>query len=210
LSIRKAREFVAELPSIAEGSAAPGRYGADPPQLTLGEVTIAGAWNAQGDPARASFVESVTRAFGVPLPLAANTTARAADSTAFWLGPTSWLIVARAQSPTIDFNATRDALNIAGGALFDVSSSRVAFSLAGEHASTVLAKGCPLDLHPRAFPDDGCAQSLLGHIDALFYRRGRTQWLLMVPRSYARDAWRFLCMSAMAYGYEVTEPTPYH
>ena len=201
---------MAELTSIAGGSTAPGRYGADPPQLTLAEVTIAGAWNAQGDPARASFVESVTRAFGISLPLSANTTTRAAGSTAFWLGPTSWLIVARAQSRTIDFYATRDALNIAGGALFDASSSRVAFSLAGELASTVLAKGCPLDFHPRVFPDDGCAQSLLGHIGALFYRRERTRWLLMVPRSYARDAWRFLCTSAMAYGYEVTGPTPYY
>jgi sarcosine oxidase subunit gamma len=204
-----ARKFVAELPSIAAGSIAPGRYGADPPQLTFAEVAIAGAWNAQGDPARASFVESVTRAFGMSLPLAANTTARAAGSTSFWLGPTSWLIVAHPQSPAIDFNATRDALNTAGGALFDVSSSRVAFSLAGEHASTVLAKGCPLDFHPRTFPDGGCAQSLLGHIGALFYRRGRTEWLMMVPRSYARDAWRFLCMSAMAYGYEVTAPTTF-
>ena len=200
---------MAELLSTAVGSTAPGRYGAGPPQLALGEVTLYAAWDAQGDPARASFADAVTRAFGVALPVASNMTARGAGSTAFWLGPASWFIVARTQTPAIDFNAARDALNAAGGALFDVSSSRVAFSLAGEHASTVLAKACPLDFHPHVFPDGGCAQSLFGHIGALFYRLERKEWLLMVPRSYARDVWRLLCISAMEYGYEVTAPTEF-
>jgi heterotetrameric sarcosine oxidase gamma subunit len=200
---------VAELLLTAVGSTVPGRYGADPPQLALGEVTLYGAWNAQGDPARASFADAVMRAFGIALPVASNTTARAAGSTAFWLGPASWLIVARTQTPAIDFDAARHALNAADGALVDVSSSRVAFSLAGEHASTVLAKACPLDFHPGVFLDGGCAQSLFSQVGTLFYRRGRTEWLLMVPRSYARDVWRLLCISAMEYGYEVPAPTPF-
>jgi sarcosine oxidase subunit gamma len=175
----------------------------------LGEVTIAWAWNVQGDTVHESIPDTVTRAIGAPLALAANTTARGDGMTSFWLGPASWLIVGHTVPPAIGFNTTRDAINAAGGALFDVSSSRIAFRVAGERASTVLAKSCPLDFHSRAFPDRSCAQSVLGHMGALFYRRDKTQWLLMVPRSYARDAWRLLCVSAMEYGYEVTAPASF-
>ncbi len=190
-------------------STAPGRDGAHPPQIALGEVTSAWAWNVQGEAASGPIPEPVMRAIGAPLPLAANTTARSEGTTSFWLGPASWLIVGHTSSPAITFDAARDALNLAGGALFDVSSSRVVFRIAGERAATVLAKSCPLDFHPRTFPDGGCAQSVLGHIGALFYRRGKTEWLLMSPRSYARDAWRLLCISSMEYGYEVNTPAPF-
>jgi sarcosine oxidase, subunit gamma len=200
---------VADEASRAAESTAPGRYGAEPPQIALGEVAIAWAWNMQGDTARASIPDTVNREIGAPLPLAANTTARGAGATSFWLGPASWLIVGHTSTPAIAFGAARDALNAAGGALFDVSSSRIAFRVAGERAATVLAKSCPLDFHSRIFPDGGCAQSVLGHLGALFYRRDKTEWLLMVPRSYARDAWRLLCLSAMEYGYEITVPASF-
>lgn len=200
---------MAEHPSGVTRSTTPGRDGAQPPQIALGEMTIAWAWNVQGEAASGPIPEPVMRAIGAPLPLAANTTARSEGGTSFWLGPASWLIVGHTSSPAIAFNAARDVLNFAGGALFDMSSSRVVFRIAGERAATVLAKSCPLDFHPRAFPDGGCAQSVLGHIGALLYRRGNTDWLLMAPRSYARDTWRLLCISSMEYGYEVTAPAPF-
>jgi sarcosine oxidase, subunit gamma len=200
---------VAEHPSGAAGSTAPGRDDAQPPRISLGEVKIPWAWNVQGDTVHGSIPDTVSRAIGAPLPLAANTTARSEGRTSFWLGPASWLIVGHTSPPAIAFDAARDALNSAGGALFDVSSSGVVFRIAGERAATALAKSCPLDFHPRTFPDGSCAQSVLGHIGALFYRRGKTEWLLMAPRSYARDAWRLLCISAMEYGYEVTPPAPF-
>ena len=103
-----------------------------------------------------------------------------------------------------DFESRRDALNAMGGALFDVSASRVAWTIAGTHAATILAKACPLDFHPSAFAEEACAQSVFGRVNALFYRRAAAPvFTLMVARSFARDAWRTLCLSAAAYGYEV-------
>jgi sarcosine oxidase subunit gamma len=123
-----------------------------------------------------------------------------------WLGPRSWLLLATGMrpSPWPAYATSRDAINAAGGALFDVGASRVAFSVHGPLATTVLAKSCPLDFHPRAFATGQCAQSLLGQVNALFCKIDDTPaFTVMVARSLADDAWRTLCLSAAQYGYVV-------
>ena len=176
-------------------------------RVTLAEASIAAAWNVQGDPAYAPFVDEVERKFGVSLPIAPNSMARTDAVAALWLGPSSWLLVDGGPSALVDFNAKRDALNAARGALFDVSASRVAWTVSGPRAATVLAKSCPLDFHPRAFAAGTCAQSLLGHVNALFIKHDDTPtFTVMVARSYARDAFYALTESAMQYGVDVAPP----
>ena len=188
----------------------PGHYGAAASGVTLAEATIIVAWNVQGDVERARFAAEFARVFGVALPVAPNTTTRSESLAALWLGPRSWLLVARDASPLTDFVAKRNALNAAGGALFDVSASRIAWTISGSHAATLLATGCPLDSHRRAFPPGTCAQSLYGHVGALIVRHEHASvFTLMVPRSYARDAWRSLLEAAAQYGVEVLAPAPY-
>jgi sarcosine oxidase, subunit gamma len=189
---------------FAIGAAMPGHYGAATTGVTLTETSFAGAWNVQGDARHPDFVAEVRRLFDVTLPVAPNAATRTPTLTALWLGPASWLLVVAGKAAPVDFDARRDALNAAGGALFDVTASRVAWTVAGEHAATVLAKSCPLDFHPRAFAEGTCAQSLFGHVNALVYRRAAFPvFTLMVARSLARDAWLTLCRSAAPYGYEV-------
>jgi sarcosine oxidase, subunit gamma len=194
---------VAESSTSTIGSTAPGRYGAGNSRLVLGEVTIHAAWNVQGKADRPAFVDEVRRVFSVELPLGPNTTTRSDALTAFWLGPESWLLVARSASSRFDFSVRCDAINAAGGALFDVSAARVAYAVSGRGAAALLARRCPLDLHLSAFPLTCCAQSLLGHVGALYYRRDADEFVVMVARSFARDAWHALCVSAAADGYDV-------
>ena len=97
------------------------------------------------------------------LPLAPNTTARASAAVSLWLGPRSWLCLAEADDGS--FDDARRLVNGAGGAVFDVSSSRLAWRIAGPQVAAVLGRLCPLDLHVRAFTVGSCAQSLLGHIE---------------------------------------------
>jgi sarcosine oxidase subunit gamma len=189
---------------FAIGTAMPGHYGPATTGVTLTETNFAGAWNVQGDARRPDFAHEVRRLFDVSLPVAPNTTARSQTLTALWLGPASWLLVWAGKAPPERFDARRDALNAMGGALFDVTASRVAWTVAGAQAATVLAKNCPLDFHARAFPEGACAQSLFGHMNALVYRRAASPvFTLMVARSLARDAWLTLCRSAAPYGYDV-------
>ena len=181
--------------------------------ITLAPVPLSLVWNLQGDPARADFMGEVERRFGRSPPTLANTTSRSADSTLLWIGPKSWLWVAHPSAPPrltpADFERTRDALNQQGGALFDVSAGRVAFSLSGVQAATVLAKGCPLDLHPRAFAVGHCAQSVLGRVNALIYKRDEASFVVMVARSFAADIWHSLYLSSEPGGCEVRAPAAF-
>ena len=154
-------------------------------RLTIADATIASAWNVQGDPS------------GIDLPRQPNTVARSGDTAVFWLGPRSWLVFGKAPG-------------IAGGAMFDVSASRVAFVIEGANAATVLAKHCPLDFHPSQFAPGSCAQSLFGQVNALYYRHAnRDAFTLFVARSFRQDALHHLETSAAQYGYEMVAARPF-
>ena len=161
---------------------------------TVAEVALSTAWNVQGDPTRSDFSEEVRRIFAVALPVTPNSTSRSDQLVAFWLGPRSWLLVAeRTDSPLVDFIAARDALNRFGGALFDVSSSRVAYRVTGPNAVAILASACPLDFHERTLRAGACAQSVFGHVNALVYKEDDAPtFVVMVARSFARDVSRAL------------------
>jgi sarcosine oxidase subunit gamma len=187
-----------------------GHYGATTTGVTFAETTFAGAWNVQGNAQRPEFAAAVRDTFALSLPAQPNTTVREGTLTALWLGPASWLVLGADESAFADFDAKRDRLNGAGGALFDVSASRVGWNIAGPQAATVLAKSSPLDFHPRVFVEGMCAQSVFGRVSALFYRRtDASQFTMLVARSFARDAWRALCVSAAQYGYDVLRRQPF-
>lgn len=171
--------------------------------IILTEFPIGAAWNVQGDVSRTDFMDQVARQFSIALPIVPNTTARGDALMAFWLGPRSWLLVAESAGPPLaDFVKKRDAMNAAGGALFDLTASRVAYRLAGSHATDALATGCPLDLHPRSFRAGECAQSLFGRVNALLYKSDDAPtFLIMVARSFARDVRQLLDLPAAQFRY---------
>ena len=172
-------------------------------RITLTEVPIGAAWNVQGDASRANFADQVARQLSIALPITPNTTAHSGALTAFWLAPRSWLVVAEsADSPLAQFDQKRDALNKVGGALFDLSASRIAYRIAGDHAIDLLATGCPLDLHPCKFRAGDCAQSVFGRVNVLLCKSDEAPtFIIMVARSFARDARQALRFSAAQYGY---------
>jgi len=167
--------------------------------VLLAPVDIASAWNVQG--ARAA--HAAERRFGLPLPHVPNTVNASAELTSLWLGPGSWLLV-KGGRPLEGYADARDALNAAGGALFDVTASRVAYAVSGPRAADVLAAGCPLDFHPRVFAVRACAQSVFARVNALYYRLD-DGFIVLVARSFGRDVWHGLCAAAMEFGYVVKE-----
>ena len=178
--------------------------------VTLGEIRIGRAWNVRGDPGNASFGDAVDAALRLPLPVAPMTSASGEKGVLLWLGPRSWLYVEGLPSAPIVFDATRKAINVAGGALFDLSASYVAWGVSGAMSARVLNRLCPLDFDRRAFPRGHCAQSLLGHVNALLHRPGEPQaYTVMVARSLAADAWRSLGDAAAADGYRVAAAVPF-
>jgi sarcosine oxidase, subunit gamma len=176
--------------------------------LQIGEIVIGHAWNLRGDPRHEAFVSAAPRVLGVPLPQVPLTSTRTNAVTLLWLGPRSWLHVGREAPISHDYEPARRAVNAAGGALFDVSASYVGWCVSGATVVRVLNRTCPLDLDPRAFEPGRCAQSLLGHVTALFHRPDDApSFVVMVARSFAADASHALREAAKSDGCRITDPT---
>ena len=123
------------------------------PFLAQVGVRVFGARSGAPDPAGLSAAEA---ALGFPLPAEPNTVAGAGGTDALWLGPDEWLVVSAHGSEAALEAELAEAL--AGlGSVVDLSANRTAVQVAGPRARDVLAKGCALDLHPRAFGMGRCA-----------------------------------------------------
>jgi sarcosine oxidase, subunit gamma len=159
--------------------------------LTLGEVAVAAQLGLRGDAGDKRFVERVAGVLGVAPPTAPNTAAGAGSVALLWLSPDEWLVTAK-EAPGELAGRLRGALAGQHVAVVDLSASRVVFELAGPRARDVLAKGCGLDLHPRAFGPGRCAQTALARAAVILHLADETpRYRIFVRRSFARylEAW---------------------
>lgn len=160
--------------------------------VLLGERALQGHINLRGASQDRAFIEAVQNALKNSLPLVPNTVSASADLTAFWLGPDEWLLVLPSAQTAERMQALHAALSGRFAAVTDVSSGQTIITVSGPQARNVLAKGCTLDLHPRAFTPQRCAQTLLAKTDVLFWQAAADQFELIVRRSYADYLWRWL------------------
>ena len=190
------RSALAHLGLEARASAAARHAG-----VMLGECGIRGLLVLRGDRASEAFRSAVFSAVGldpVVEPLAA---ARKRDVSMLWLGPDEWLVVIPDRRVERIERALRTALEGQHAALTDVSHSRAILTLSGPGARAVLAKGCPLDLHPRVFGPGRCAQSRLAKCQVLIHQSNATPTFeIYVNRSFAQYAWTWLEDAAQEFG----------
>jgi sarcosine oxidase, subunit gamma len=175
---------------------APARTG-----ITLSERPFRAMLNLRGDPADAGFLSAVRTAAGVELPVEPNTTRRAGSLTALWLGPDEWLLTAPAGEERVLVPAIRAALGDRHAAVIDLTESRTVIAVSGAPARDLLAKGCTLDMHPRAFKVGACAQSGLARAGALLHLVDETPTFeITILRSFADYMWVWLADAAREYG----------
>ena len=136
-------------------------------------------------------------ALGFALPFVPNTTAEAGGRTALWLGPDEWLVIGAPGTGAAIELELAEALAGGLGSVVDLSANRTALELRGPAARDVLAQGCALDLHPRAFGPGRCAQTLLARAQVILYRTHEHTFRLLVRPSFA-DYLRAWLRDAMA------------
>jgi len=183
-------------------STRPGRFGAanERAGITFTARTNLTLIDLRGDPQDPQFRASAQSALGTALPLEPNTAGRSTHCAILWLGPDEWLLTARHSG------FVNERLAISGGFLTDVSSGKAAWQITGPRSTDLLAKGCSLDLHTRAFPDGNCAQTALAHVAVLLHRRDNETFDLYCARSYSQHVWHWMCESALEFGYAVAAP----
>jgi len=144
--------------------------------------------------------KAVKDALGTAPPTDPSTTARGGGCTLLWVGPDEWLVAADQDDAGL---ADRLARALAGhhAAVTEVSEARACIALGGARSRDLLAKGCPLDLHPRVFGPGRCASTLFAKANVLIHQTSdEPGYDLYVARSFADYVWRWLEDAALEFG----------
>ncbi|MCX5058876.1 sarcosine oxidase subunit gamma [Streptomyces sp. NBC_00201] len=151
--------------------------------VRLAELPFLAQVNVRLD-AKGGAADAVGLALGLQLPLEPDTVVRAGELTALWLGPDEWLVVGPPDSRRDLEGRIREAAadEAASVSVTDVSAQRTTLLVAGPRARDLLAHGCALDLHPRAFGTGRCAQTSLGRTQVVLVARDEPRggfWVLV-------------------------------
>lgn len=172
--------------------------------VRLAELPFLAQVNVRLD-AKGAAADAVGLALGLSLPLEPNTVVRAGESTVLWLGPDEWLVVGAPDTQRELEQRIRAAAGDEHVSVTDVSAQRTTLLVSGARARDLLAHGCPLDLHPRAFGPGRCAQTMLARAQVVVVARdepGAGFWVL-VRSSFAGYLTDWLLDAAGEYVAEV-------
>lgn len=147
------------------------------------------------EPGSAAY-DRIGAALGAALPATVGDTATAGAHTALWLGPDEWLVVSQGDADEL-VAALLEALGDQHGAVVDVSANRTVVELSGPAAREVLEKGCPVDLHPRAFAPGRAVTTTLGPVPLVLWQV-RPDGYRLLPRSSFADYLARWLLDAMA------------
>lgn len=170
--------------------------------VAMGERRFPVIVGLRGDADQEDFSEAAKKALGFALPVEPNTTAGKGKVSALWLGPDEWWIVSSDSAKLA--SKLEKALDGQAAAVTEVGESRTCIRVSGPKARDLLAKGTPLDLHPRAFRPGACAQGQLAKADALIHQvDDEPSYDIYVLRSFAEYLWLWLEDAAREYGMTV-------
>ncbi|WP_328827170.1 sarcosine oxidase subunit gamma [Streptomyces sp. NBC_00252] len=172
--------------------------------VRLAELPFLAQVNVRLD-AKGAAADAVGLALGLSLPLEPNTVVRGGELTVLWLGPDEWLVVGAPDTQRDLEERIRAAAGDEHVSVTDVSAQRTTLLVSGARARDLLAHGCPLDLHPRAFGPGRCAQTMLARAQVVVVARdepGAGFWVL-VRSSFAGYLTDWLLDAAGEYVAEV-------
>jgi sarcosine oxidase subunit gamma len=155
----------------------------------LGERPFLELVNVRGDTRDAAFVRAAEEVIGCKPPQTPNTVARGNGYDMLWLGPDEWLVRSEAAHDATRAAPLQAKLGTAFAGVFasavDVGSGYTVLEISGTRVRDVLARGCPLDLHPRLFGVGQCAQSHYFKASMALLPTGADSFDIVVRRSFA-------------------------
>jgi sarcosine oxidase subunit gamma len=141
-----------------------------------------------------------TSAYGIALPTTSHVV-HGTNCSFGWNGPDSWLAVATTAAGFVSA-LERSFVDIAS--VTDQSHARAVLRVSGRNIRDTLAKGFPIDLHPRAFAPGQVAITTVSHIGVTIWQvNNAPTYDLFVYRSLAKSFWAWLSTSAAEFGLEV-------
>jgi sarcosine oxidase subunit gamma len=153
--------------------------------------------------ARRNATTALTRrmhdAFGFEPPLEPRYVSAAGVAFA-WSGPAQWLAIG--ESANGDALVARLRAELSGlASISDQTDGLAVIRLRGPDVRDLLAKGLPVDLHPRAFAPGHAAVTALGQVRLHIWQvDAEPTYDLAVPTSYGAYVWRWIEAAAAQFG----------
>jgi len=162
--------------------------------IFLQERAFLGHLNLRCDARDGALASALERVLGCALPRTPNTFTTSAEGIkVLWLGPDEWLAVTPEGREDGVAGDLRHAAGDGYAAVNELGSGQTVIELTGPRAREIIAKGCPLDLHPRAFGPGRCAQSRLARtLVTILQVDDAPRFELIVRRSFADYLWQWL------------------
>ena len=149
-----------------------GRAGVAGGGVAIAERPLLGKVIVRGDGFDRDFQRAIEDVCGTGAPTEPNTWTESETASVAWLGPDEWLIATALDEAGAVAEALRDKLTGHHAAVVEVSDYYLTIRVEGPRARDVLAKGTPLDLHPRVFAKGQCAQTILAKASVLIVQTG--------------------------------------
>ena len=178
--------------------------------VEIGERPLLGMINLRGQCQDPAFFNEVKKILRFEIPKKVNTVSGDTEQIhALCLGPDEWLIVTPPNAEITLHAELNKALSEVHSAITLTGDARTTIRLSGVYARNTLAKGCSLDLHPRAFSKGQCAQTRLARANMTLHQTearnatGFATYDIIVLRSFAEYIWTWLEDAAQEYGIRV-------
>jgi len=122
--------------------------------------------------------------------------------TLHWSAPEQWFALAEGREEGALCRELKERLESLASCS-DQSHGRVILTISGPKARNLLAKGTPVDLHPRAFGPGQCASTQMAHIGVHLAQVGPDAFELSLFRGFCEHFWEWLTEQAGEFGYLV-------
>ncbi|MCI4664396.1 MAG: sarcosine oxidase subunit gamma [Neomegalonema sp.] len=163
----------------------------------LSEAHRRGMFTVKGDLADPALITAVQTAVGAPPPQQRKYVA-AGECGAIWMAPDELLLLAPYGEVGAKVRLIEETTRPGACMAVDVSDARAVIQVAGQGAREMLAKVCPLDMHPSAFGPGDVRRSRIGSVaGAVVQVSGSPETFeLYCFRSVADYVWELLCVAA--------------
>jgi sarcosine oxidase subunit gamma len=191
--------------SALAGLAVAGRFGEESgePGLVIAERERLGLATVAARKGQSEALKrAVASAYGVELPDSSRIV-QGPEVSFVGYGPGQWLAVSEGLAGEA---LARDLGERLSGlaSISDQSGGRTVLRLRGPRARAVLAKGLPIDLHPKAFAPGSAATSTISLMGVQLWQvDDAPTYDVAIFRSVSASFWRWLTASAGEFGYEV-------
>ena len=149
------------------------------------------------------FLSAVRKLIDVTPPKVSPQTALRDGLTCFWMGPDRWWLISEGAPLLPSANELRQCLAAFEASAVEIGEAFTGFVVSGPNARDVLAKGCTIDLHPRAFRPGEVVQTNLGKAQVALFQIDEDAYRIYARRSFAEYLWLWLEDAAAEYAFTI-------